>query len=366
MEVHVPSTTPSFLHHMDNTATPSAASFPTGTCIYMCPERERREREAQKRLHPFEVLDGTEQHRLPRADPLKIVKEYARPAAGKDSTKPSDLRPPAVLLQTVQYLVDDVLPRSDVPWSQVYSFVFDRLRAVRQDMTIQRVGGEVCVAILEKCLGFLLCAGYRLCEAPLCHFDPRINDTHVQECFGWLCRCYRSGMYEQEAEYQALFLLYNLGSLEALCQALLLPTHIRKTPEVRMAMAVNRAYLEGNFPRFFRLLRQLSPLQSCSIHRHVAPCQRQALLIFSHGFSSKNCRYPLDRLAQLLGFESQLQATQFCQQHGLTIVGNSVVFLRSAFKDPGAVLHAPSYKLVDKKLGLRTWSEIINEPSLQL
>ncbi|XP_069501188.1 SAC3 domain-containing protein 1 isoform X2 [Ambystoma mexicanum] len=351
---------------MEATGDLMQTGFPTGTCTSMCPEHERRQREVQRRLHPFEVLDGTEQHRLPRADPLKTVKEYSRPAAGKDATSPSDLRPPAVLLYTVQYLIDDVLPRPDAPWVLVYNFLFDRLRAVRQDMTIQRVGGETCATILEKCVGFLLCAAYRLCTAPLCHFDPRINDIHVQECFGWLRRCYRSGKHDQEADYQALFLLYNLGSLEALYQSLLLPLHIRKSPEVCLAMSVNRAYLEGNFVRFFSLLRRISVLQACAVHRHVANCQRQALRIFSHGYSSKNCLYPLERLAQLLALDSKSQAASLCQRHGLTVVSNSVVFLRAAFKDPGPVLHASSYELVGKKLETKTWAEIINEPSLQL
>jgi len=34
-----------------------------------------------------------------------MVKEYSRPAAGKSDPKPCDLRPPSVLIQTVDYLL---------------------------------------------------------------------------------------------------------------------------------------------------------------------------------------------------------------------------------------------------------------------
>ena len=94
-------------------ADPESPGSPRGTCQSMCPNRELQERESQNRLHRFETLAGTEKRagercRRPRADPKRTVKEYSRPAAGKDSTRPSDLRPPAVLLRTVCYLIDDI------------------------------------------------------------------------------------------------------------------------------------------------------------------------------------------------------------------------------------------------------------------
>ncbi len=86
----------------------------------MCPARELRKREAQNRLHRFEMLEGTERDKQPRGDPLRAVKEYSRPAAGKDSTNPTDLRPPAVLLKTVCYLIDDISASPHLhPWTEV-------------------------------------------------------------------------------------------------------------------------------------------------------------------------------------------------------------------------------------------------------
>uniref|UniRef100_A0A673A2A6 Si:zfos-452g4.1 n=2 Tax=Sphaeramia orbicularis TaxID=375764 RepID=A0A673A2A6_9TELE len=302
----------------------------------MCPAREMQERESQNRLHHFEMLAGTEGHRKPRADPSRIVKEYSRPAAGKDSTNPSDLRPPAVLLKTVCYLIDDIAAAPALqPWSEVYSFVFDRLRGVKQDMIIQRVSGTECVAILERMVRFLIYASYRLCGEPLRLYDPKINETHLQENLSWLLDCYASGTgpHTNQDEFQALGLLYNLGSPRAMQHIMELPEELRSSPAISLALSVNQAFLERNPVRLLRLAQKLNFLQSCALHRHLVTCRKDLLLIYSHGFSSRNCRFPLDKLCQVLALDWSL-TTQLCQTYGVEIKDNHVVFTKTAFTDP--------------------------------
>lgn len=308
-------------------------SVPRGTCMTMCPVCELRQREAQNRLHRFEMVTGTERDRLPRADVSRAVKEYSRPAAGKDSTRASDLRPPSVLLNTVCYLVDEIAASSTFqPWTEVYSFVFDRLRSVRQDMIIQRVSGPDCVAVLEKSVRFLLYSSYRLCGQQLQYFDPRINDTHLQECLSWLLESYRDGKHQHQEEYQALSLLYNLGSPEAIQHVLELPERIRSSSAVQLALAVSRAHMERNPVRLLRLAQRLDFIQVCAVHRHLLRCRRDLLLLYSHGHSSRNCRYPLQRLARLLFLKDTLTA-ELCQVHGVNVTGDWVNFSKSSFTD---------------------------------
>nr|XP_055044414.1 SAC3 domain-containing protein 1 isoform X1 [Misgurnus anguillicaudatus] len=308
-------------------------SVPHGTCITMCPAKELRQREAQNRLHRFEMVPGTEQDRLPHADVSRAVKEYSRPAAGKDSTRASDLRPPSVLLKTACYLVDDVAASDTFqPWTEVYSFVFDRLRSVRQDMIIQRVSGPECVTVLEKTVRFLLYAPYRLCGQPLQHFDPRINDTHLQETLSWLLDCYKEGKHQHQEEFQALSLLYNLGSSHAMQHTLQLPERIRSSPAIQLALAINRANTERNPVRFLRLAQKLDFMQVCALHRHILSCRRDLLLLYSHGYNSRNCRYPLQRLARLLFLKDPL-AAELCQVHGVNISGEWVNFTKSSFTE---------------------------------
>ncbi|XP_056234661.1 SAC3 domain-containing protein 1 isoform X1 [Seriola aureovittata] len=329
-------------------------TVPRGICRTMCPARELRVRETQNRLHRFEMLAGTERDRRPRGDPLRSVKEYSRPAAGKDSTNPNDLRPPAVLLKTVRYLIDDIAASPSLhPWTEVYSFVFDRLRGVKQDMIIQRVSGLDCVAILERTVRFLMYASYRLCGEPLRLYDPRINDTHLQENLSWLLDCYATGTerHPNQEEFQALGLLYNLGSARATQHIMELPERLRSTPAIRLSLSINRAFLERNPVRLLRLAQNLNFLQCCALHRHLVTCRRDLLLIFSHGYSSRNSRFPLDRLGQLLSLDASLTA-QLCQAYGLEVnQGNQVVFSKAAFTEPEqGELHCKLYhNIVDEK-----------------
>lgn len=42
----------------------------------------------------------------PKANFKKCVKEYRRPTVGKQDVDPSEVRPPDVLVKTVDYLID--------------------------------------------------------------------------------------------------------------------------------------------------------------------------------------------------------------------------------------------------------------------
>ncbi|XP_061681822.1 SAC3 domain-containing protein 1 [Syngnathoides biaculeatus] len=312
-------------------------TLPRGVCQTMCPAGELRNRESQNRLHRFEMLAGTEKDRRPRADPMRVVKEYCRPAAGKDSTNSADLRPPPVLLKTVCYLIDEVAasPRLH-PWTEVYSFVFDRLRSVKQDMIILRVHGPDCVPILERTVRFLVYASYRLCGEPLRIFDPRINDTHLQENLSWLLDCYArgTGPHPNQEEFQALGLLYNLGSPRAMQHITELPTPLRRAPSVALAVSINRSFLERNPVRLLRCARRLSFLQACALHRHVTASRKDLLLVYSHGYNSRNCRFPLDVLSKLLALEKTLTST-LCQECGVEVnTDGEVVFSKASFAEP--------------------------------
>lgn len=113
-----------------------------------------------------------------------------------------------------------------------------------------------------------------------------------------------------------------------------LPEQLRSCPAVRLALSINQAFLERNPVRLLRLAQKLNFLQSCALHRHLGACSRDLLLIYSHGHSSRNCRFPLQRLAQLLSLDGPLTA-QLCQAHGVEVnQDNQVVFSKTSFTDP--------------------------------
>ncbi|KAK7497809.1 hypothetical protein BaRGS_00010943 [Batillaria attramentaria] len=263
-----------------------------GCCQTMCPQAEMRLREKEGLLHPFESVSQSKSQR-PRADPQRMVKEYSRPAAGRTDAIPANIRPPAVLLSTVAYLFKHIIIRQDDDWVRVYDFVFDRLRAVRQDAVVQCVDGENAITLLEQMVRFHVYAGYRLCEAPQEAFDPVINDQHLLECLKRLLRLYTTtpGDHHNQPQFEMVYLLHNLGSTDSLLHGLSLPGLVR-----------------------------------------------HALQVMSAAYSSKNCRYPVASLQQVLreGRGELMELAHACGlvEEGDVIQAQYISFLRSKFTPP--------------------------------
>lgn len=122
------------------------------------------------------------------------------------------------------------------------------------------------------------------------------------------------------------------GSTHAIQHVLELPERIRSSPAVQLALAVSRAHTERNPVRLLRLTQRLDFIQVCAVHRHLLPCRRDLLLLYSHGHSSRNCRYPLQRLARLLFLKDPL-AAELCQVYGVNVSGEWVNFSKSSFTE---------------------------------
>ena len=69
---------------------------------------------------------------------------------------------------------NSIIPLSEHQWHEVYGFVFDRLRAVRQDMTIQQIQDSCGVRILEHATRIMIFANYR--------FDKPSHDIPEKNC----------------------------------------------------------------------------------------------------------------------------------------------------------------------------------------
>lgn len=162
--------------------------------------------------------------------------------------------------------------------------------------------------------------------------------------------------------YDDFSLLAAAGSARAAQHIMKLPERLRSTPAVRLALSINQAFLERNPVRLLRLAQKLTFLQCCALHRHLATCRRDLLLIFSHGHSSRNCRFPLDRLAQLLALDAPLTAG-LCEAHGQEVnQDNQVVFSKAAFTEPerGKLNCKLYHSIVDEKQGDLTVAGIIH------
>ncbi|XP_064620928.1 SAC3 domain-containing protein 1-like [Lineus longissimus] len=312
----------------------------SGTCQTMCPEKEFSLREREGLLHPFEVQKTSHRTKRPPGDRGKTVKSYSRPAAGKRGPHPGDLRPAPVLVKTVNYLIDNISSKDDGGWTMVYEYVFDRLRAVRQDAVIQRIHGSPLVEILEKVIRFHIFSSYRLAMEPQLNFDTKINDTHVQESLKRLLRVYEveeDCNCQNRKEFESIYILYNLGNTEALHHYLTLSKTMRNNEQLKLAFAINQAYLLSNYVRFFRLVKNLNIMGMLAVHRHFAQIEWGALKIMASGFHSKNLRYPISNLSNILQYGNDDHLINTCKQSGFDVTDQGVQFMKTSFNQASKV-----------------------------
>jgi hypothetical protein len=150
-------------------------TIPVGTCSSMCSHEEFEEREKQNRLSKFEMIPRTNP---PRGDFKHAMKEFKRSAAGREFTMAMNLRPWSVLRAGLRHLLLDVCLRSD-DWLYISGFVFDRLKAIRQDMIIQRIEGRRCIEILEGSIRFLVYSMFRLTCTTRDYIHDRIDKAKL-------------------------------------------------------------------------------------------------------------------------------------------------------------------------------------------
>ncbi|EDO34367.1 predicted protein, partial [Nematostella vectensis] len=249
--------------------------------------------------------------------PYTPVKEFSRPAAGRQ-TDLSDLRPPHVLLKTMEYLIGDVLDRKDFPWKIIYNFIFDRIRAIRQDMVIQRVADETAVSILEQATRFHILSHHKLAGMPIEDFDPKINGIHTTECLKRLLVLYKHVFSRNRPEFESYYLLCNLDNTNALIHGLQLPKSVRVEVNYQLSWKLALAYLHGNYVLFIRLLHRLPRLSLFAVVSYVRDMRIRALDVMNTAYSSQQCMFPIADLNTILGFEES-EIKEFLAAHGLPV-----------------------------------------------
>ncbi len=104
----------------------------------------------------------------------------------------------------------------------IYEFLFDRFRAVRQDLIIQRCEEIEAVQILETILRFYILADYKLCQSK--DYDEFMNYQHLSEV---LFTIITSGKSENLGLYCLIYILLNLDNINNVMRGLKLAKSLR-------------------------------------------------------------------------------------------------------------------------------------------
>ncbi|KAL7423449.1 actin cytoskeleton and mitosis protein [Cryptotrichosporon argae] len=244
-----------------------------GTCEAMCCEYEREFREYTKEIHPFEATPNR------RMDHSKAVAAYTRSDAGAGhgtaAILPSDLRTPAALVRTLDYLINDILPLQPPATSPSSSalappgshtaarralgytagFIRDRTRAIRKEFAMQSSWGHVeAVASFERVARWHVLCLRELQEETGNNVDMHIDAAELGRCFTSLRQQYNDRREEtgldvpcpNEPEFRAYMLIFDLANKSTSIPTSELPAAILDHPLVRLAWAL-RAAAQRNF-----------------------------------------------------------------------------------------------------------------------
>lgn len=216
----------------------------------------------------------------------RLEKSYFRLTAAPD---PSSVRPEPVLLAALERLLD--LTRGG---GQKYLYLLDQFKAMRQDLTVQHLRGQLTVRIYEA-----------HARAALEHSDP----SEYNQCQTQLNALAAEGVEGASSpEFLAYRVLYQTvhareGETSSLLAALRLVTpELSSHTEVRHALLVRRAVYTDDFATFFRLYAGAPLMGRALMDMLVARTRYKALKTLTRAYKPA---VPVSFLATLLGFAAR-------------------------------------------------------------
>ncbi|MCJ1405131.1 hypothetical protein MMC11_008357 [Xylographa trunciseda] len=342
------------------------AITPVGTCQDMCPEYERVQRIS---LHPdvdrCEKTTGQSPNVMVPYEDF-MVKKFKRSSPGDEQQLPSDIRPPYVLQKTLNYLFNSVIGGSR-PLAEVHKFVWDRTRSIRNDFSIQQVTKtedlRLAIDCFERMARFHILSLHQLSHQVKLEFDAHQEREQLNNTLLSLMYYYddsRSKLTSpNEAEFRAYCIIFEIESLRPDLEdrAQSWPSAVLKDPRVQTALKLHAAagntsdsqgplrprtafsIAQANYNRFWTIVgsNTVSYLMACTAEIYFNFARRMALdtiwKAYRRGGAIKLEDWIMSDIMEALGFDTEEQATTFCEEHGFTIGeredGNSFLNINS-------------------------------------
>ncbi|KOO30803.1 80 kda mcm3-associated protein [Chrysochromulina tobinii] len=318
-----------------------------GRCEVMCPEAEVQERlhESKNTNKDFEVpIEPTD-----AVEPWLITMFHRNDAAR--TWKPTDIRCIGALAASVEHLLTVVLERPSAPtFIKRASFVRDRLRQVRQEVTMQldsfSLDAKLCaVDLLEVCTRFHIMVEHCCCELGLrnlptdeAKFDSKMNMDMYTQAIGNLIGLYQDLLKdfgvvcENEDEFQSYLIISAADGFERLS---FLPARMLAAPRMKRVARILGTIKSGDFNGFFRELKQADYLTACLMHKHFDAVRERALNAINRAFRmGSETPLPLAKLRRMLCLEDEAEdddeARRLVEHFGLVVTADGASVLLRA------------------------------------
>ena len=348
-----------------------------GTCEDMCPVFERARRNVELTVFSYEREPGENK----KASRDRALKVFARPAAAAAPPLPSDVRPPHILVKTLDYIVDNLL--TTLPKSE--SFLWDRMRSIRQDFTYQNYAGPEAVDCNERIVRIHLLILHVMIKTKT-EFSIQQELEQLHKSLITLSEIYddmRSNGFEcpNEAEFRAYALLSKIRDPQYDQTIQELPSHIFNNRLVQLAVCFRQIISNSNYSergyiktenslnfylRFFQLLQssEVPFLMGSFLQIYLGEVRFYSMKALSLSLNKKHKPIPIKYFLDTLLFNNKEELESFCQYYSISISSDAVDLKTLSYHSHHIVEKKPlphTFLIcIDNKIGNRTYAQLIN------
>ncbi|EPE29720.1 leucine permease transcriptional regulator [Glarea lozoyensis ATCC 20868] len=371
-----------------------------GICQEMCPIFERATRINESDVKQAEMSPGADGNLY--VSPEKMVKANARSAAGQDAPLPMDVRSPATLRKTLDYIFNEVLGDNLENLYNVHNFLWDRTRAIRRDFVFQSSMDPSEMShqtyCLERIVRFHAISLHQMSKNGIItpsgeDFSEQQEVEQLSKALLSLMHCYddcnkQKVQCENEPEFRAYYVLFNcrhpgvLQNVQAWGYGL-----YNNSDEIQTAVAIVESLqniwhangpltphsatdvAQNAFAKFFTVVgdRTVSYTMACFAEMHFNSARKFILktILASYRKQRDQTRdWTLTKLNVLLRFDNEEDIVTFGEAYGLRFeeVDGEIVlsFDSDDLRDPFPPLkQAYSFSLVERKRGSHSLPEAI-------
>lgn len=370
-----------------------------GICEGMCPEFEKANRIYERNVMGAETEVGPDGQSYPA--PHKMIKAFARSAAGQDAPLPMDVRSPAALTKTLDYLFQSVLGNKEENLPKVHHFLWDRTREIRRDFVFQQASMNASelpdqIYCLEHITRFHVIALHQMSRdgvSPAEEFSEQQEVEQLGKTLLSLMQTYEDCKIQgvecgNEAEFRSYYALLNSGSpgilqtvqdwgwkywgeSDQIRTAVTLIEALQNTwdsrgplkPQATMDVAQNA------FSRFFTIVadKKVSYTMACFAEIHFNGVRKSILKTILASYRKQRDQtkdWTLSKLNDYLRFDDEDDIVAFGEAYGLRfdeVDGEEcLAFESEGVSDPFPQLkQRHSYDLVERKRGHHSLLEVI-------
>ena len=273
----------------------------------------------------------------------RVDKKYLRLTSAPD---PSTVRPEPVLKQAIEMVRAKYAGFGDERGQEQYIFLWEQMKSVRQDLTVQRIRNAFTVEVYEM-------------HARIClEFDDQVE---FRQCQAQLKQLYEEGLGSQECqrEFRAYDLLYNVGkgALNNVADLmLLLSDDDRDDPHIKHALQVRAADALGHYTALFRLYASAPGHSQYVMDTFADRARLDALAVVLKAYTPA---VPLSALATSLGFDDVDECAFFVEDHGVSFVADDKQLVDCKASRATLVTHSISEKEEEKRKEEQRKAEIV-------